>query len=70
MNEHEIERILGQDFSAGTETFRDTLLERCLELLARQEDGIELDDGDIEMLAAAGVPFDDSHGLNRPKPID
>ena len=52
----DIERILSQDLSAGTEAFRENLLERCLSVLGQADsDGVELDDSEFEMLAAAGV---------------
>lgn len=58
MDEREFEdmlrRVLQQDFSAGTEGFRDALLDRCLAELDAGGRVIELDDGDLEMLAAAG----------------
>ena len=41
MDEREFEQMLGQvmkhDFSAGSEAFRDALLERCLEELASDD---------------------------------
>ena len=52
----DIERILGQDLSIGTESFRESLLERCLSVLGQEaQDGMELEDDEIEMLAAAGI---------------
>ena len=52
----DIERILSQDLSAGTEAFRENLLERCLSALGQADsDGVELDDSEFEMLAAAGI---------------
>ena len=57
MLEQEIRRILGQDLSVGTEAFRDSLLKRCLSVLdSSVEDGVELDDDELELLAAAGSP--------------
>ena len=58
MNERELdkmlEQLLQQDLSAGTEEFRDELLARCLAVLDA-EDGVgEIDDGLLDMLAAAG----------------
>ena len=54
----DIEGLLAQDLSAGTEAFREELLERCLAELDRaQTDGVELADDELEMLAAAGVPY-------------
>ena len=52
--EQMLERLMKQDFSAGTETFRDALLERCLAVLDADDEGICLDDSDLELLAAAG----------------
>lgn len=46
-----------QDFSAGTEAFRDTLLERCLSVLDEDDEGRCLDDAELDMLAAAGDTF-------------
>ena len=65
MDEREFEsmlkRLLNQDFSAGTEAFRDKLLARCLEVLdvdSRTTGNIiefgELTDADLDLLAAAG----------------
>lgn len=59
MNEREFEQkiteLMGQDFSEGTEEFRDKLLERCLAELETKPDAVELDDEDLDMLSAAGV---------------
>ena len=54
-----IEKLLAQDFSAGTERFRDELLTRCLETMRADagEDAAELDDASLDMLAAAGDAF-------------
>ena len=49
-----IERLMKQDFSAGTEEFRDGLLERCLAVLDAGNEGAPLDDEALDMLAAAG----------------
>ena len=60
-----IERILAQGFSEGTEEFREALLQRCLDALNDDESYRSLSDGDLDMLAAAGVviapPEDPSH---------
>lgn len=60
MNEHELEqlleKLLKQDFSEGTEAFRDALLERCLEGLDSDERVIELSDYELDLVAAAGDP--------------
>lgn len=61
MNDQEfnqlLEQALGQNLSAGTDTFRDDLLARCLEILSASEHVTELDDSQLELLAAAGIPF-------------
>lgn len=56
-----VRRLLKQDLSQGTETFREALLARCLELLGpddiSDDDGVTeviLFDDDLDMLAAAG----------------
>lgn len=58
MNDREFEQkiteLMGQDLSAGTDAFRDNLLERCLAELEDKPDAVELDDEDLEMLSAAG----------------
>ena len=58
-----LQQLLAQDLSAGTETFRDELLARCLDLLGTDDaavhdmaDAYELADSDLELLAAAGDP--------------
>ncbi len=59
--EHILETHMKQDFSHGTEAFRDELLARCLEALsargdeARSENGEDIDEEDLELLAAAGI---------------
>ena len=57
MGDHEFEKwlegLLSQDLSAGTEDFREGLLNQCLESLGAGQT-IELDDSDLELLAAAG----------------
>ena len=62
MNEREFDQMLvqmlGQDFSVGTERFRDNLLERCLEELGNDSEGLPLADEDLDMLAAAGNIFE------------
>ena len=49
-----LERLMKQDFSVGTEAFRDALLERCLAVLDSGEEVACLDDETLEMLSAAG----------------
>lgn len=66
MESHEfeqmLERMLGQDFSKGTEAFRDALLERCLGELnaggsadAPDFRAFELSDDQLDLLSAAGT---------------
>ena len=52
--ERRLEELFSQDFSAGTETFRDALLDRCLEVLETDKDGVVLDDDVLDLLSAAG----------------
>ena len=56
--EKELQRLMGQDFSAGTSAFREDLLNRCLSMLNADVDdndeGVCLDDAELEMLSAAG----------------
>lgn len=65
MNEREfdfmLERLMKQDFAAGTERFRDALLVRCLNALGSDghasptvADTVEIGAADLELLAAAG----------------
>ena len=66
MNEQEfhelLEQVLGQNLSAGTDAFRDDLLARCLDIVSSSEDVTALDDSQLELLAAAGIPFPPQHG--------
>ena len=59
MDERAFEQMLGrlmkQDFAAGTEAFRDSLLERCLAALNADGEGARVEDADLELLAAAGA---------------
>ena len=69
MDEKEITRLLSQDLSEGTEAFRDALLARCLDALDAESQSQELDDDQLELLAAAGdVPLraPDVFGDNTP----
>lgn len=59
MDEVDIARVLSADLSEGTEAFRDALLERCLSVIADGDDGMSLDDDQLELLAAAGLPGGD-----------
>ena len=52
-----MEQLMKQDFSVGTEKFRDALLGRCLAVLDEDDEGIHLDDSELDMLAAAGDAF-------------
>ena len=59
MDEKDIERLLRQNLSIGSEGFRDALLRRCLDLLGSSEPNssnriCEVLDEDLELLAAAG----------------
>lgn len=67
--EHILEMHMKQDFSHGTDEFRDSLLARCLEVLSvrsdatREEEVDVIDEEDLELLAAAGIilpPFDET----------
>ena len=55
--EQMIERLMKLDFSIGTEAFRDDLLSRCLAVLASDGECREVDDAELELLAAAGDRF-------------
>ena len=57
MDDTFFERLFTQDFSEGTEEFRDALLARRLAVLDPECRIIELGDDDLDMLAAAGNPF-------------
>lgn len=61
MDEREFEQMFEQlmklDFSIGTEAFRDNLLLRCLAVLNMDDEGVVLDDSELELLAAAGDRF-------------
>lgn len=59
MEDWELELVLlmGEDLSEGTESFREILLARCLSVLnadVADDEGTELDDDTLDMLAAAG----------------
>jgi len=54
MDERTVKRLLEQDLSVGTDEFRDKLLSKCLDVLCTEDSVIELDDTDLDMLAAAG----------------
>ena len=57
-----------EDYSSGTEAFRDALLKRCLNELDAEagtpleEDALELPDEALELLAAAGDLFTNLQG--------
>lgn len=57
MDEIQIAQLLAQDYSAGTEDFREDLLGRCLAVLDQADEGTPLSDDEIDFLAAAGNPF-------------
>lgn len=58
--ENRLRQLLKQDLSAGTESFKDELLARCLSVLTDEAaaegfpEGVELDDSVLDLLAAAG----------------
>ena len=54
MEDERLEKLLAYDFSSGTEPFREALLGRCLEILQAMDDADELDEDELELLAAAG----------------
>ncbi len=56
MDEKEFASMFKYDFSAGTESFRDALLEQCFEALREGEDGLPIADDELDLLAAAGDP--------------
>ena len=60
MDERELEgllkSVLKQNLSAGTEAFRDSLLQRCLYELNSSDEIRVLNDNELDMLAAAGNP--------------
>ena len=56
MNEKKLEQLFRSDLSLGTDAFRDTLLERCLEVI-RSDEGYPLSESELDLLAAAGDPF-------------
>ena len=70
MSAQELDRldlsIFTQDFSVGTEKFRDELLARCLEIINENECR-ELEDEELEMLAAAGSPVIAEYGFDNPE---
>ena len=53
------ERLMKQDLSVGTETFREELLARCLDALNTGDDERcrMLDDSELELLSAAGDTY-------------
>ena len=61
MKDHDIMSLFARsDFSRGTKAFEDALLGRCLAEL-NQDDGVtEIDDTELEWLAAAGTPMMDN----------
>ena len=66
MDERAFEQMLGQlmkqDFAAGTEAFRDSLLERCLTVLG-EGDGTVVDDADLDQIAGGAAPLPDPTSL-------
>ena len=63
--EQKIERLWKQDLSAGTDSFRETLLERCKSVLNADDECALLDDAELELLAAAGDPFSGNEFLGQ-----
>ena len=55
MEEKEITMVLEKDYSEGTDTFREELLARCLDVLDMGEAPRKLSDDELDMLSAAGV---------------
>jgi hypothetical protein len=64
MNDKMIERVLSRDYSVGKQAFKENLLQRCLAELDQGDQGMELADDELDMLAAAGVPFLDENPFN------
>ena len=56
MDETEITRVL-KSFAEEDEAHKEELLQRCLAVLGEEEECSELDDSDLDMLAAAGNPY-------------
>mgnify|MGYP007105516736 CR=1 FL=1 len=60
MDEHAfdqmLKRLMKQDFAAGTEAFRDALLERCLTVLG-ERGGTAIDDADLDQIAGGSTPL-------------
>lgn len=52
--EQMLPQLMQQDASLGTEAFRDGLLTRCLAVLNAEDEGLELEDDALDLLAAAG----------------
>ena len=55
--DQKLDQLMGQDLSIGTEAFREDLLNRCLAIMGADSSGIELDDGELDLLSAAGDVF-------------
>lgn len=54
--EQMLERLMGRGLPVGSEAFRDALLERCLAELDADDEGMVLDDAELDLLSAAGDP--------------
>ena len=52
--EQELRRLFRNAHAAGRAEFRESLLARCLAVLRENDAGAELDDSELELLAAAG----------------
>lgn len=61
LTDEKIIAALSQDLSAGTEVFRDKLLNRCLNVFDQMDSPVELSDDQLDMLAAAGIPDPDNN---------
>lgn len=49
-----LDQLMGQGLAAGSETFRDALLKRCLAELDTGDEGVVLEDDELDLLFAAG----------------
>lgn len=56
MNEHDIEKAMRFDYSAGTEEFREKLLAECLDALDIDDEIRVIPEQTLDLLAAAGDP--------------
>lgn len=74
MDEREFEQTLVQlmrrDASADSDAFRESLLERCLEVLDADGGCSPVDDADLDLLSAAGDVSTIFQDLTRPRDRD